>query len=215
MNQIFEVLLSTMDQNSLSLIKKMNINSDLVVVNQCFCEGILETEINGNIIRYINTKEKGLSRSRNMAIKNSSADICLLSDDDVIYINGYMNLICQEFLNNPDFQILAFRLEGIDQVFKNYSKKEREIGYLQSMKISSVEIAFKRSAILGKRIFFDERFGSGARYKSGEENIFLFECLKKGLKIKYIPQKIGTIVVGNSTWFTGYSKEYFVAKDIL
>ena len=37
---------------------------------------------------------------------------------------------------------------------------------------------------------FDERFGLGSRYKSGEENIFLLDCYNKGLKIYFYNETI-------------------------
>ena len=211
MSRSFEVLLSTVDQNDLRLVEKMNIQSSVVIIDQCGREKVQEVRMNGHSVRYIGTAQKGLSKSRNMAIQNARADICLLSDDDVVYVDGYRDLICEAFSKHPDDHILAFQLEGIDRVFKRYKKKERRVGFFSSMKLSSVEIAFRREAVAG-HIVFDERFGAGAAFKSGEENIFLAECLKKGLKIRYIPQKIGSLVVGGSTWFTGYNEEFFYCE---
>jgi hypothetical protein len=35
---------------------------------------------------------------------------------------------------------------------------------------------------------------------------------KKGLKLKYLPNKKADIHLGNSTWFNGYNSDYFIAK---
>lgn len=80
------------------------------------------------------------------------------------------------------------------------------------MKISSVEIAFRLESIKKSGIIFNELLGAGAKYSSGEESAFLFECLKKGLKIYYVPEKIASLHIGNSSWFKGYNKEYFISK---
>ncbi|MFP5005331.1 hypothetical protein ACLFLN_06240 [Acinetobacter pittii] len=58
------------------------------------------------------------------------------------------------------------------------------------MKVSSVEIVFNKESILSKNIGFDERFGLGSFFKSGEENIFLSDCLKSGLNIYAVNQKL-------------------------
>ena len=45
----------------------------------------------------------------------------------------------------------------------------------------------KLKSIKDKNIKFDENFGLGGIYTSGEENIFLMDCINNGLKIIYIP----------------------------
>ena len=79
-----ELLISTMHQKDYSLLNKMNINSDAVVINQCDEDSYNEFNLNGNHIVWINSTERGLSKSRNLAIKNSNADVCLICDDDEI-----------------------------------------------------------------------------------------------------------------------------------
>ena len=46
----------------------------------------------------------------------------------------------------------------------------------------------------------------------GEENIFLYDCLKRGLKIYYEPVKIAKLREEDSTWFKGYDEEFFVSR---
>ncbi|WP_233134461.1 hypothetical protein [Geobacillus sp. 46C-IIa] len=83
------------------------------------------------------------------------------------------------------------------------------MGYLTSLKTSSVEIAFRPQKIKNANIKFNEQFGAGSVYRMGEENIFLFECLRKGLKIKYVPIKIADLYIGESSWFNGFNSKYF------
>ena len=61
-------------------------------------------------------------------------------------------------------------------------------------------------------MYFNELLGAGAKYSMGEENDFLFKCLKKGLKIKYIPIKIADLYIGESSWFNGYNDKYFIDR---
>ena len=46
----------------------------------------------------------------------------------------------------------------------------------------------------------------------GEENAMLFQCLRKKLRIYYVPQIIADLHVGNSTWFNGRNERYFIGK---
>lgn len=207
-----QVLVSTMDQENHSLINKMNIQSDAIFINQCNEEDVENINLNEFQIKWINSKTRGLSISRNMAIENASSDICILADDDLEYVYNYKDIILRAFELNPDSDIIAFQVEGIESDFKNYHNKARKVNYLTSMKISSVEIAFRLEKINNLHIKFNELFGAGSEYYMGEENIFLVECLKNGLKINYLPIKIADLHIGESSWFKGYNEEFFIGK---
>ncbi len=207
-----EVLISTMNQSDYSLIEKMNISSNAVVINQCNHNSQVEVQQNTYKIKWLNRFERGLSKSRNIAIKNSEADICMISDDDLIYVDDYSEKVKTQFQKYPDADIITFQVEGIEEKFKDYHSEMRTLNYLTSMKVASVEIAFKRESIIRNNIKFDENFGAGAQYQMGEENIFLTQCLKKSLKILYVPVKIADLHIGESSWFKGYNCEFFISK---
>lgn len=210
-----QVLISTMNQEKpYNLLSQMNIQTSAVVVNQCdvdSCEEV-KIEVDNKKITWINSPERGLSKSRNLALKNSSAEICLIADDDLKYINDYDSLVLQAFEDNPAADIISFKVEGIERLFKSYSSNIMQVGYIRSLRLASVEIAFRREKIISKGIRFAEEFGAGAEYSMGEENIFLYDCLKKGLRIYYIPVKIADIHLGDSSWFTGFNERYFFNK---
>lgn len=207
-----QTLVSTMHQTDYSLLQEMNIQSDVVVVNQCDMDNIKEFQINNLRIKWINSSERGLSRSRNMAIDNASEDIGLLSDDDLEYLDGYEELIIDQFNKYPEADIVTFQVEGIEASFKEYHPSPRKLNYLTSMKVASVEIAFRFDSLKKAGIQFNKLFGAGSKYFMGEENIFLFNCLKNNLNITYVPVKIANLHVTESTWFKGYNKEYFISK---
>lgn len=204
-----QMLVSTMRKKNYDLISKMNINSDAVFINQCDVDSREEFVNKEQEIIWINSSDRGLSKSRNIAIETATADICVLADDDLIFVEDAHALIIEEFKKNPNIDIITFQVEGVDREFKRYHRETRNLNYLTSMKVSSVEIAFRLDSIKRQNIRFNELFGAGANYKMGEENIFLFECLNKGLRIKYIPKKIANLYVGDSSWFDGYTSSYF------
>ena len=84
-----QVLISTMHQTDHSLLDKMNIQSDAIVINQCDRNEIEEFEYKGHHIQWMSLKERGVGLSRNTALMRADADIVLFADDDVIYDDGY------------------------------------------------------------------------------------------------------------------------------
>lgn len=207
-----QVLVSTMNQKDYSLLERMNIKSDAIVINQCNDKNEVKIDFNDNHIKWINSDDKGLSKSRNLAMENSTAEICILADDDLEYFNEYPEIILNEFDNNPEADIIAFQVIGVEGKFKEYSTQKKKVNILNSLKISSVEVAFRLDKIKENRVKFDEEFGAGSKYFSGEENIFLADCLRSKLKIIYVPVAIANLHLGKSTWFRGYTKEYFISK---
>ena len=206
-----QLLISTMHQTDHSLLKKMKICSDAVVINQCDNEGSEVFEYNGHNILWIDTTERGLSKSRNMAIRNATADICMIADDDMEYRTDYVETVTSAF-SRINADVISFQVSGIEEKFKNYFSEEQKIGYLKSMKISSVEVAFKRKPFVKNNIFFDELVGAGTDFLMGEENAMLFQCLRKGLTVFYTPKVIADLHIGNSTWFDGMNEKYFIGK---
>lgn len=184
-----QVLISTMNKKNINElnIEKKNIMTNCLIINQTDENG--EFVDNQNIM--INYKEKGLSKSRNRAIENASGDICIVSDDDVEYIPGFENIILNEFKKNPNSDIITFQIKTPeDESFKKYQNFEFDHNKRSILKVSSIEVAFKLNSIKEKNIKFDELFGLGSEYINGEENIFLMDCLNRGLKIKYVPKII-------------------------
>lgn len=209
-----EVLISTMHQKEgdYSLLDRMQIFTDAIVVNQCDRNSIEKFSYNNRQVLWINSTDRGVSKSRNKAIDNATGDYCVLADDDEVFHSNYELIIGKVSTNNPDADILRFQIYGIETVFKEYSPEQYQMGYLQTMKASSVELVFKLSSIRTNKIQFDELIGSGTKYVAGEENAFLWLCLRKGLKILAVPQIIADLHMGDSTWFKGYNADYFIGK---
>lgn len=207
---VLEVLLSCMHQTDASIIAHTNVRSDILVVNQCDKNGYESYELtDGYQARMFYTTERGLSKSRNMAIYNAKGDICLICDDDEVLEDNYIETIISAFTKYPEADILTF---NVNIPGKPFPRGERLIGYIGAMRTSSVQIAFRRKSIVDNNIRFDEKMGSGTGNGSGEEIKFLFDCLKKGLKIRYIPQLIASVAQTDSKWFKGFTNIYFLNR---
>lgn len=207
-----EVLISCMHQVDASIVERTKVQSNVLVINQCsvnkqesfeFCNSNSE-KCQATIIY---TTERGLSRSRNMAIYNATGDICLICDDDEVLEDNYVSTIIQAFQRYPEVDIITFTVHSTRKC--SYPSKEKKISYIGAMKRNSWEIAFRRESIVRNNIRFDEQMGSGTGNGAGEENKFLFDCLKKGLKIRLVPQLIASVAQANSNWFYGFTNSYF------
>lgn len=210
-----EVLISTMNLiDNDALIKKMKITGPSLTINQITKKGLnlLNNKGQNSILSYL---EKGLSRSRNKALINSNCDICVIADDDMYYEGNYLESITNAYTKYPDADIIIFVVDNEDIAHKKKIQKEGRISYLKSLKVQSVQMTFKRESILKNNIKFDEHFGAGSTYYWGEENIFLFDCLRKGLKIYYVPVKIATLEISTSSWDKSNTRQHYNIQGIV
>ena len=202
-----EVLLSTMYKNNIDFVKRNNISGYCIVVNQYDKDSIFQIDK----IKFINSSERGLSKSRNLAIRHSDADIGLVSDDDIVYVDNYQQIVEDAYNLIPDADIIIFKLpDSFKQraATKSNFKKIKKLNFVNILGVCSVQTSFKINSI--KNIQFDERFGTGSGIiSSGEENIFLKDCLSNNLKIYYYPKTIlKKINQDTSSWFKGYDRNY-------
>lgn len=213
-----ELLLSIMGQNDFSIIQKNRIQTDAVIINQSDNINYKESNINKKLVRMYTYDERGIGISRNQALLHSKAEICLMSDDDIVYVEDYETIIQNEFSKLPDADMILFNIKFInkDGSISMKNKNER-INRINFMKHGTPEIAFKREKIISKGLFFSLMFGGGSRFGSGEDSIFLKEALDKGLKIYSSEKVIGTIdnSIGSSTWFQGFNEKYLYDKGAL
>lgn len=184
-----QVLMSTMHRKKLTdlNLENRNIRDDILIINQTQDTDVyVDDERN---IRMLNMRELGTSNSRNAAIKNASGDICIFADDDICYVKNYKEIILNEFVKDNRCDIITFQIMCPDGTpFKsNYMKKERYHNLRTVMKCASIEIAFKREAVINKSLYLDLEFGLGSRYRIHDDVIFLADAIRKGLKVKYVP----------------------------
>lgn len=204
-----DVLLSAMHLKDYHYIDSLNITGDCVVINQCDRADRQVITDKGRNITYIETPERGLSKSRNMAMDHASADICIFCDNDVEYVKDYRQIILEEYEKHPEYDMIIFHVESEINPVPCYLSPRR-ISYLTSGRIISYEISFRRESTAGIRM--NERIGAGTKYRMGEENAFLYECLRQGLKIYYVPRRIARLRYEPSTWYSGFNKDFFIAR---
>lgn len=201
-----EILLSCMYENDCSIIDISNICTNAIIVNQCDENSSeLISKLDKEIF-WINSTERGLSKSRNMAIRNSKSDVCLIADNDEVFYSSIEEIILNAYKNLPDADVIVFRLDNKMTKLKN---KIYKLNRLEMLRVCSWQITFKRKSILDKDILFDVKLGAGTGNGAGEENKFLFDCYDSGLKIYHYPVNIAHMRDRKSTWFSGFDEEFF------
>lgn len=147
----------------------------------------LPKELEREDVKIVHLQGKGLSRNRNNAIRHATGDICLIADDDCTYQSEYFARITETFKNDSTLDLATFQCKN-NYEQKSYPKYSFALNkYPKGYFTSSVEIAFRRTSIQGK-LWFNELFGLGAPVlQSGEENIFILDAVKSGLKCQYFP----------------------------
>ena len=157
---------------------------------------------------------RGLSRNRNNVLKYAGEGVCLLADDDVRYTGENFEAIREAFAGDPQLEVACFKIatppgEG---EYKDYACDPYLLNEKNGHYISSLEIAFRSEAVKDKGIKFDERFGLGSGLiHYGEEAVFIHDCIKAGLKVKYIPSYVVEHSVMSAT---KAMEEYTTAKNI-
>ncbi len=132
-------------------------------------------------IRVVASKELGLSKSRNLAIKYAEADFILLSDDDMAYKATDLEQIYQCFEGGYD--LVTFKIfNKFGQPFRCYPNINKNKNIL-SYKFCSCEMAFRTSFI--RKFNYDENFGLGAKYPAFEELILTHDVLSSGIGLFY------------------------------
>ena len=205
-----EILLSCMFlSDSEEIIKRSHITSDTVIINQCDEENYKEENICNALMRTFSVTDRGLTKSRNLAISKSQADICIICDDDEIFNEGYEKAVLSAYDALPDADIIIFDM--VDRPLK-WGDSIKKLSYIDLMSVSSWQITFRREKLLASGVLFDENMGAGSGNGAEEEFRFLTQCRKAKLRIYHYPFRLASVAQTQSTWFKGFDEEFFVNR---
>ena len=209
-----EVLVSSMNKDPKILVENMNINTDAIIINQCEKNLYEEFQYNNHTIRVFHFNERGIGLSRNNALLRARGDILLLADEDEVLCDNYDEIILNQFIDDRDF--VVFNIKGLSVNRKIYQiKKIRRVRKYNSLRYGAVRMAFRLDFVRKNNIFFSLLFGGGTKFGSGEDSIFIYDCLKKGAKVYSCPEVIANVDFSESTWFNGYNEKFFYDKGAL
>lgn len=215
-----QLLISAMQDNPQELIKKMNVASDAILINQCEkndFKSISVQDENGESreVRVYSFKERGVGLSRNNALLRADKEISLFSDDDIIYVKDYEKRIVREFEKHQEADVLLFNVEVCEARRTYFNTDYHRVRWYNCGRYPAYAIAIKTEEMHKKNLTFSLLFGGGAKYSNGEDSLFLRDCLRAGLKMYATDIVIGKEEESESTWFFGYNKKFFYDRGVL
>lgn len=210
-------MVATMHQKDVSVAKQMNIRCSAVIANQADCESITNEKTEYGDIKMITTPTRGVGLNRNVALLAASADIVLFADDDVTYCDDMPKKVVEAFEQLPDADVVVFGLDMVKGgvIVEKRVCETRRLRVWNSMRYGTCRVAVRRRALVEKNITFNQCFGGGCAFSSGEDSLFLKACFDKGLRVYSYNYTLGTCSKDSSTWFVGHNEKYFYDKGVL
>ena len=188
-----EILIATMDREDLSFLETIfskpvgYITENVLVINQSKSKNLISGYKN---IRVVNDTNYGLSRSRNLAVKESNCDLLWLLDDDCVIHEGATEIIVKAHSDHLA-AIVTFQTTSPEgKLVRSYETVSSSLSRKRVEKVLSPEITLKRSTVLENDLVYDLRFGLGAQFQDSENYVFLLEALDKKLEVLFIPETI-------------------------
>ena len=214
-----EVLLATMffEQEDENFLEFMNIQTNIIIGNQCDHNGNEMFTHNGNNVTVLSRKERGVGRNRNTCLFYSDADIILFADNDVRYYDGYGDKIKGYYTTHPDADmvIFNFREKRDNEPMHDINTHNKKAHLKDITKFGTWAVTARRESVLKKRISFSLLFGGGAKYGCGEDSLFLTDCCNMGLNIYLSNETLGEVIHKESTWYKGITEKYVFDKGAL
>lgn len=236
------VIVSTMNRSGddwdMRLCQSLNLNTPAVIVNQCpdIDKKIKEyvTFHKNKSIIVINSKQKGIGRSRNQGLleidndlnivntspeeKADNSKYVLLADDDIRYVDDYSQLVSYYFevlkCDALVFNIKAKNLSDTRVKDKEITHTKR-VRWYDCLRYGAVRIAVKKEFLDKHNIWFSLEHGGGAKYQYGEDSLFIHDLLKAGAKIMTVPETLCSCDYSESSWFKGYDEKFFYDMGVL
>ena len=210
-----QVLVAAMQARPEELAEKMNLSSDAIIINQCDKVGEEAFSHAGHKIVCYHYAERGVGKSRNHGIDKADRDICLFSDEDIVYEEAYEDKIVKEFEKNPKADMIVFNIE-VEENRKTYHITERKrVRFYNCGRYGAVSFAIRTDKLRESGVRFSTLFGGGAKYSAGEDSLFIKEFMNRGYRVYTAPVTIGREEAGESTWFSGYHEKFFFDRGVL
>ena len=151
----------------------------------------------GCAIRYLHSRERGVSRARNAGMRAAATDLLVYTDDDVFVHPDWLapmvralaelgprGVVTGRVLAAPDevpgaFAPALVASEAPAEYAGRIARDVLEAGNMGVHRATMLELGG-----------FDEELGPGTRYPAGEDNDMGFRLLAAGCRIRYVPEGI-------------------------
>ena len=210
-----EMLISGLNVKSEEVLDKMQPECNAVFVNQCDRDGYEKLNKNGHTIKVFYRNERGVGKSRNLALANAAGDILLFSDEDIRYYNGYAQNVLNTFREHPEADLILFNVEVCPERKTYWNEGFKPVKWYNCGRYPAYSIAVRREKLMKAGVVYSELFGGGAKYSNGEDSLFLKQCADCGFKMYASEVVIGKEEPRESTWFHGYTEKFFFDRGVL
>jgi glycosyltransferase involved in cell wall biosynthesis len=198
------------------LCRQMNLQTDAIVINQCDRMDMEEITWREHRVVMYSFPDRGVGRSRNEAILRATGDICLFSDQDIVYEEGYEARILKAFQECPKVDFMVFEVAVCEERRTYHNERHKRLFWYNSGRYPTYSFSVKRDKLLASGLFFSLLFGGGAAYSNGEDSLFIRDFIRKGYLVYTSPVLIGREESGGeSTWFHGYNQKFFYDRGVL
>ena len=198
----FEILVATMFRTNLEFLEEMFPGGNyqeyqILVINQT--DQDKELVASSKNLRVINTLERGLSNSRNMALQHAIGEICLFADDDVRYIANMDQVVVNAFAKAPSASVMTFQAQDEHgHLYREYPEIKRHTKNTVYT-VNGVVIALRLQTIKEHQLTYSPLFGLGAPFETADEYVFLRDVLAADLEIGYEP----TVILSHPSYNSG------------
>lgn len=186
------LLVSTVDSNfnkNINFAKHIDFSiCEVIVVQQMIqYDERLKLDFDAKIV---SVKERGLAKSRNLALSLATCSIALICDDDVQFVKGFEQIILAAYESHPEAALISFRIEDEwGKPYKDYPASSHKHSFRSILRVNSIETSIQLNKIQQKKPY-DERFGLGAACPSGEDTIFAVDTFKTGVSCYFVSKPI-------------------------
>ena len=196
----------------MAAIKFLDSVSNLVVIQNPNSDSLPVTNAR---IKRVELQSRGVAKSRNVAIENTTTEYLLFGDDDIEFKEESIDYALEYLQSNPDISILL--LQAVDEtgtLRKPYPKQAHQLKLTNSAKAATYEMIIRVPDIKKAAIRFDENFGAGAENYLGDEYIFIADALRAGLKGYFLPIVIAMHPTDSSGSFHNTKQDAIVRSRI-
>ena len=130
---------------------------------------------------------KGSGANRSLALSAAEAPLVLTSDDDVSYTVAGLRALLKAFEERPepDFLLFRYHSESNPRPYPDseFDMREEPKDYF----FGGPEIAFRLKSVRDVDVDFNPLFGIGAEFANGEDCLFVYDMMHRGLTGRFVP----------------------------
>lgn len=210
-----QFLVSSVKKDAKALAETMRLPADAIIINQGEENRYEQFSYNGHSICAYHFAERGVGLSRNSALMRASAQISVVSDEDIVYREDAAEKIISAFEEHPEADMLLFNVKVQESRATYHIQNFGRVRLHNCGRYPAYSFAFRTDRVRKLRVTFPLLYGGGAKYSNGEDSLFISDCLKKGMRIYAVPEEIGEEIPRPSTWFFGYDEKFFYDRGVL